>query len=109
MCRGMIQPLNTRQTYSIRYHDIKPIQSIYGFFDNPFTVFASCHILDSTSNHPDQSGSGVRNTYSLNQDRPDTIVFLYVLGYLLRAFFTSIIMDRDVTLFRSELFYYASA
>ena len=108
MCHGMVQLLNARQTYSVRYDEIQPIQSIYGFFDNPFTVFASCHILERTSNHPNQSGSGLRNTYTLNQDRLDTVVFLYILGYLLRAFFTSIIMNCNVALFSSELVCYAS-
>ena len=39
----------------------------------------------------------------MNQERLDTVVFLYILGYLLRAFFTSIIMNCDVALFSSEL------
>lgn len=104
----MVQQLDARQTYSVRYDNIQPIQSINGFFNDPFTVFASCHILNITSNHPDQSGSGLRNTYTLNQERLDTVVSLYILGYLLRAFFTSIIMNCDVALFSSELVCYTS-
>ena len=104
----MVEPLDARQTYRVRYDDIQPIQSIDGFFDNLFTVFASCHILDRTSNHPAQSGSGLRDTYTLNQERLDTVVSLYILGYLPRTFFTSIIMDCEIAPFSSELFCYAS-
>ena len=54
-------------TYSVRHDDIESIQPIYRFFDDPFTVFASFHILDTTSNHSGQKRIGRAEFIHLEQ------------------------------------------
>ena len=62
-----VLPLNLRQTYSVRHDDIKPIQPIYRFFDDPLTVFASFHNLDRTTNHTRQKRIGRAEFVHLEQ------------------------------------------